>query len=70
MASGCLIGDCGMHCRKEESRQIEIGITLSPSHQGRRYADEAIRRLLDYVFGDLDKHRVFAVIDVLKIVRQ
>lgn len=64
-ATGAVIGDCGLHCRKEDSRQMEIGITLSPRHQGRRYADEAVECLLDYLFGSLDKHRVFASTDVL-----
>jgi RimJ/RimL family protein N-acetyltransferase len=64
-ATGCVIGDCGLHCRKEDPRQMEIGITLAPRHQGRRYADEAVECLLDYVFGSLDKHRVFASTDVL-----
>jgi RimJ/RimL family protein N-acetyltransferase len=66
-ATGDLIGDCGLHCRKEDPRQMEIGITLAPRHQGHRYADEAIECLLDYVFGRLEKHRVFAAIDVLNL---
>ena len=52
-ATGDFIGDCGLHCRKEDSRQMEIGITLSPRHQGRRYAAEAVECLLDYLFGSL-----------------
>ena len=64
-ATGGVIGDCGLHCGQEDSRQMEIGITLSPRHQGRRYADEAVKCLLNYLFGSLDKHRVFAVADVL-----
>src|SRR5580658_1280412 len=46
LATGNLIGDCGLHCWKEDPRQMEVGITLSPSHQGFRYADEAIECLL------------------------
>jgi RimJ/RimL family protein N-acetyltransferase len=65
VANNCVIGDCGLHCRKEDPRQMEIGITLAPRHQGFRFADEAIECLLDYAFGTLDKHRVFASIDVL-----
>src|SRR6185312_1029897 len=63
--TGCMIGDCGLHCPKDEPRQMEIGITLSPRYQGRRYADEAAECLLQYCFAALDKHRVFAYIDVL-----
>ena len=65
--AGCVIGDCGLHCHKEHPHQMEIGITLAPRHQGRRYADEAIECLLDYIFGNLDKHRVFASMDVLNL---
>ena len=64
-ATGSVIGDCGLHCQKRDPRQMEIGITLAPSHQGRRYADEAIECVLRYVFDSLDTHRVFATVDVL-----
>lgn len=64
-ATSGLIGDCGLHCQKSDPRQMEIGITLAPSHQGRRYADEAVECVLRYVFGSLDTHRVFAAVDVL-----
>lgn len=64
-ATGCVIGDCGVHCRKEDARQIEIGITLSPHHQGRRFATEALECLLAYLFGNLPTHRVSASTDVL-----
>src|ERR1700723_3576000 len=33
--TGCVMGDCGLHCL--DSHQMEIGITLAPRHQGRRY---------------------------------
>ena len=58
-----LVGDCGLHCRLDDPQQMEIGITLSPSHQGRGYATEAVGAVVDYVFGVLGKHRVSAVTD-------
>src|SRR5688500_3350108 len=61
--SGELIGDCGLHCRLDDPRQVEIGITVAPDHQGRGYASEAIECLLSFVFGSLSKHRVSAVTD-------
>lgn len=64
-ATGGVIGDCGLHCHQEDPRQTEIGITLSPQYQGHRYATEAVECILDYQFGSLDKHRVFARTDVL-----
>lgn len=66
-ATGDFIGDCGLHCPKDNPRQMEIGITLSPRHQGCRFATEAVECLLDYLFSSLDKHRVFASTDVLNL---
>jgi RimJ/RimL family protein N-acetyltransferase len=64
-ASGIVIGDCGLHCREEDGRQMEMGITLSSLHQGHGYATEALECVLDYLFGRLHKHRVFASTDAL-----
>lgn len=62
-ASGHLIGDCGLHFRADEPQQVELGITLSPTHQGRGLATEVLARVLEYVFGTLGKHRVSAITD-------
>ena len=64
-ATGGVIGDCGLHCLENDARQMEIGITLAPSHHGFGYGNEAIECLLHYAFGNLGTHRAFAVIDVL-----
>jgi len=61
---GGLVGDCALHVLDEDPRQAEIGFTLAPDHQGIGYMTEAIELLLDYVFEDLRKHRVFALTDV------
>ena len=61
--SGELIGDCGLHTCADRPGQSEIGFTLAFEHQGRGYAIEAVRCVLDYVFGKLGKHRVIAVTD-------
>jgi RimJ/RimL family protein N-acetyltransferase len=62
-ASDALVGDCGLHCRLDDPRQVEIGITLAPEHQGKGYATEALGCVLDYAFSTLHKHRVSAVVD-------
>jgi RimJ/RimL family protein N-acetyltransferase len=62
-ASGQLIGDCGLHFRQDNPRQVELGITLDPAHQKRGFATEALGIVLEYLFGTLGKHRVFAVTD-------
>jgi RimJ/RimL family protein N-acetyltransferase len=42
---------------------VELGITLDPAYQGRGNATEAIRGLLNLIFGTLDVHRVSAATD-------
>jgi RimJ/RimL family protein N-acetyltransferase len=61
--TGIMVGDCGLHCRCDDPRQMEIGITLDPSYQGLGYATEVVRCLLDFAFDDLGVHRVSAVTD-------
>lgn len=60
-AGGVVVGDCGLHFVDE--KQVELGVTLDPAHQGRGYAAEALRAVLGYLFGPLGKHRVVATID-------
>jgi RimJ/RimL family protein N-acetyltransferase len=61
--SGAVIGDCGIHFRQDDPRQVELGITLAPTHQGGGLATEALCTVLEYVFDRLGKHRVSAVVD-------
>lgn len=61
--SDAVIGDCGIHFRSDDPRQVELGITLAPVHQGRGLAAEALGSVLEYVFGSLGKHRATAVTD-------
>ena len=61
--SQVVIGDCGIHFPAGDRRQVEMGITLAPDHQGRGLAAEGLGCALDYVFGQLSKHRASAVTD-------
>jgi len=61
--TGEIVGDCGLKSIEGQPGQVEIGFTLAPDHWGKGYATEAINRLLDYVFGELVKHRVIAITD-------
>ncbi len=61
--SAPVVGDCGIHFRGDDPRQVELGITLAPDYQGRGLATEALRSVLGYVFGSLGKHRASAVTD-------
>ena len=58
-----LIGDLGIHFLEEGSEQAEIGCTLNKTFQKAGYATEALQKVLDYLFLELKKHRVFASID-------
>jgi RimJ/RimL family protein N-acetyltransferase len=62
-SSGEMIGDCAFKISDEEEKQAEIGMTLSPQQQSKGYTAEASARLLQYLFGDLKLHRVYANVD-------
>jgi RimJ/RimL family protein N-acetyltransferase len=62
LKSNELVGDLYVHFIDQD--QIEIGFTVSPQHQGKSVATEAVSSLLGYVFGELKKHRVVATTDV------
>ena len=64
VSSGEMIGDCAFHILPEDARQAEIGFTLSRAQQHHGYAVEAVACLLDYLFGELDLHRIRAICDV------
>ncbi|HYQ59064.1 MAG TPA: GNAT family protein [Draconibacterium sp.] len=56
-----LIGDIGIHFIDEQ--QVEIGYTIAKQHQGLGFATEAAKAVIDYLFGELKKHRITASID-------
>ncbi len=58
-----LIGDIGLHFLADAQSTVELGISLSPQHQGQGLAIEALNAVLSVVFGDLHKHRVIGSID-------
>lgn len=61
--TGEMGGDVGIHVQAQDSRQVEIGITLARAFQGRGLATEALRAVLGYLFRDLGKHRVYGSVD-------
>jgi RimJ/RimL family protein N-acetyltransferase len=56
------IGDVGVYLY-ENRRQAEIGFTLGPAYQGRGYAGEAVRAVLDHLFRVRGLHKVSAEAD-------
>jgi RimJ/RimL family protein N-acetyltransferase len=59
---GTVIGDVGIHFLPDP-RQVELGVTLDPAHQGRGLAAEAVGGVLRHLFETLGKHRVVATTD-------
>ncbi len=55
-----LVGDVGFSPAEDEPGVIKIGYTIAPAFQGRGYATEAVRALVDYLFGTLDAEVVRA----------
>ena len=61
--SGNIVGDLGVHFFGEENLQVEIGCTLNKLYQGNGYATESVECILDYLFNNLEKHRIITSID-------
>lgn len=59
--TGELVGDLGLHFVDADT--VEFGVTLSPAHQGRGLAAEAVHAVLALVFDELKRHRVIASLD-------
>ena len=50
-----------------QNRQVEIGYTLDKNFRGKGYAIEVVEDVLDYLFLQLNKHRITASIDPTNI---
>jgi RimJ/RimL family protein N-acetyltransferase len=59
--SNVLIGDIGIHFI--DSVQVEIGFTLCLEYQSKGYATEAVFEVINYIFNNLNKHRITASVD-------
>jgi RimJ/RimL family protein N-acetyltransferase len=62
-ADNNLIGDIGMNLFDSDGLQLEIGYTLSPFYQGKGYATESIKAIMDYAFNTFNIHRIIASMD-------
>lgn len=58
-----LIGDMGIIFTNHDNLQAEVGCTLSKEFQGKGYATEALKGMIQYLFDSLGKHRVVASLD-------
>jgi RimJ/RimL family protein N-acetyltransferase len=62
-AEGRVIGDMMVRVANTQHAQLEVGWVLHPDFQGRGYAREAARALVDFTFSTLNPHRVTAFLD-------
>lgn len=58
-----IIGDVGVHFLDTDKQQVEIGCTIDKKYQKIGYATEALRKVIDYLFTKLNKHRIRSSID-------
>lgn len=65
--TGALIGTVNLTLRSEEHRQGEIGYVFHPEHQGKDYATEAVRALMDYGFRSGKFHRIYGRCDARNV---
>ena len=56
--SGIVVGDVGMCWLSERDRTAEIGFIFDPRHQGKGFATEAARALVEWAFGIAGLHRI------------
>ena len=61
--TGALLGDCAVKVLDHQPGTAELGVTLSPNHQGRGIATEALEAVVRHLFDEADMHRVYAETD-------
>ena len=64
--SGVVVGDVAFYLKKDDP-QAYVGYTIARSYWRKGYGMEATRRLLAYLFGERDLHRIIAITDVENI---
>lgn len=58
-----IIGDLGIHFYDFDNKQVEIGCTLNKNFQNKGYATESLKKVIDFLFNELKKHRIISSID-------
>jgi RimJ/RimL family protein N-acetyltransferase len=57
-----VIGDLGVHFWDKQNKQVEIGCTLNKNFHYNGFATEAVRKIIDFLFFELKKHRIITSI--------
>jgi len=60
---GTVIGDVAFCIDTETQKQSELGIALDTAFQGKGYAQEAVRGLVDFLFSTFKLHRIHVSVD-------
>jgi RimJ/RimL family protein N-acetyltransferase len=60
LADGAHVGCAGLKASRAGDDVLELGFYLRPEHWGVGYASESARAVIDYAFGALGVHAVFA----------
>jgi RimJ/RimL family protein N-acetyltransferase len=55
-----MIGDIGIHFIGPENMQCEIGYTISHQYQRNGYGKESVNGVVNYLFKEMNKHRIVA----------
>jgi RimJ/RimL family protein N-acetyltransferase len=63
LADGTVVGDLVVMLHVVEHGTVEVGWIFDPAHSGHGYATEAVRAMLDLVFGGLQARRAVARVD-------
>lgn len=59
-AENKMIGTCGFTKIDTENNCGEVGYVINPAYRGHAYAAEAVNRVIDFGFYNLDLHRIEA----------
>jgi len=62
-ATGAVLGICLLFNLDDGSQRAELGYALGPAHQGKGYAREAVKRLIEFAFDELGLRRLDATVD-------
>lgn len=61
--TGALIGDVAFCIKDDDIRQAVIGFTVASAYWQKGFATEGLTALIDYLFEDIDLHRITADCD-------
>ncbi|RZM30380.1 MAG: N-acetyltransferase [Pedobacter sp.] len=62
-----VIGDCAVQLDCEDPRIARVGITISHTHQCKGYAREVFKAILEFLFDQVNVHRVEETVDTRNI---